>query len=159
MNEYSSQHSPPIPDFQVQQFQELIVRLYQCCQERIKYQSERFELPDAELRCLLFFGEERYLTAKGISHKMNIVKSRVTKILDGLASKGLIRGVKDPEDSRITLLSLTPAGQKKYHEINEFLNDVHRQVLMQMEPEQRKIMLTNLDMLKASLEAVKDSMV
>lgn len=150
---------PQIPDFQVQQFQELIGKLYQCCQERIRYQSERFDLPDAELRCLLFFGEERYLTAKGISLKMNIVKSRVTKIIDGLMAKGLIKGIKDPEDSRITLLSLTAEGQKKYNEVNGFLTDIHRQVLMQMEPEQRKIMLTNLDMLKASLEAVKESMV
>ncbi len=90
---------------------------------------------------------------------MNVVKSRVTKIIDGLYAKELIQGIKDPEDSRITLLSLTPKGQQKLKEINDFLEHIHQEVLMQMEPEQRKTMLTNLDILKASLEAAKDLMV
>jgi DNA-binding MarR family transcriptional regulator len=125
----------------------------------MQYQCERFQLPDAELRCLGLFGEERYLTAKGIAHKMNVVKSRVSKIIDGLIKKGLIQRIKDPEDFRVSLLSLTPQGQKKISDISDFLKDVHFQVLAQMAPDQRKTMLTNLDILKASMEAVKEMMV
>ncbi|MGD8521847.1 MAG: MarR family transcriptional regulator [Desulfobacterales bacterium] len=143
----------------MKQFQELIAKLFQCCQERMQYQCERFELPDAELRCLVLFGQERYLTAKGIAQKMNVVKSRVSKIVDGLIRKKLIQRIKDPEDSRISLLSLSPEGQKKLNEINGFLENVHHQVLSQMAPDQRMAMLTNLDILKASMEAVKDMMV
>ena len=116
-------------------------------------------LPDAELRCLGLFGQERYLTAKGIAHKMNVVKSRVSKIIEGLIKKKLIQSIKDPEDSRVSLLSLTPIGQKKINEINDFMKDIHGQVLSQMAPDQRQAMLTNLDILKASMEAVKDMMV
>jgi len=125
----------------------------------MQYQCERFQLPDAELRCLTLFGEERYLTAKSIAHKMNVVKSRVSKIIDGLISKKLIQRIKDPEDSRISLLSLTPLGQLKLNEINGFLKDIHGQVLSQMAPDQRQAVLTNLDILKASMEAVKEMMV
>jgi DNA-binding MarR family transcriptional regulator len=148
-----------IPDYQLKQFQELIMRLFQCCQERMQYQCERFGLPDAEFRCLMLFGEERYLTAKGIAHKMNVVKSRVSKIVDGLINKELIQRIKDPEDSRISLLSLSAEGQKKLNNINGFLQDIHYQVLLQMAPDQRKAVLTNLDILKASMEAVKEMMV
>jgi len=133
--------------------------LFQCCQERMQYQCERFQLPDAELRCLGLFGEERYLTAKSIAHKMNVVKSRVSKIIDGLMKKKLIQRISDPEDSRVKLLSLTSEGQKKISEINEFLEDVHGRILSQMVPDQRQAMLTNLDILKASMEAVKEMMV
>lgn len=125
----------------------------------MKYQCDRFELPDAELRCLVLFGEERYLTPKGLALKMNIVKSRISKIIGGLGKKGLIQRTADPEDSRVTLLSLTPKGQKKLNEINGFLADTHLQVLSQMEPEQRNTMMTNLELLKASMEAVKELMV
>jgi DNA-binding MarR family transcriptional regulator len=125
----------------------------------MQYQCDRFQLPDAELRCLGLFGEERYLTAKGLALKMNVVKSRVSKIIDGLLRKELIQRIKDPEDSRISLLSLTPRGQQKLSEINAFLNDMHGRVLSQMAPDQRQAMLTNLDILKASMEAVKDIMV
>jgi DNA-binding MarR family transcriptional regulator len=148
-----------IPDYQVRQFQGLITKLFQCCQERLQYQVDRFKLPDAELRCLMLFGEERYLTAKGIAQKLNVVKSRITKIIEGLARKNLIQRIKDPEDSRVTLLSLTPKGSDKIKEINFFLEDLHTEVLSQMEPEQRKTMLTNLEVLKGAMEAVKEMMV
>jgi DNA-binding MarR family transcriptional regulator len=148
-----------VPDYQLKQFQDLILRLFQCCQERMQYQCERFDLPDAELRCLMLFGEERYLTAKGIALKMNVVKSRVSKIVEGLLKKKLIQRTKDPEDSRISLLSLTPQGHKKLNQINRFLKDIHYQVLVQIAPDQRKAVLTNLDILKASMEAVKELMI
>jgi DNA-binding MarR family transcriptional regulator len=148
-----------VPEYQLDQFQELITKLFQCCQERMQYQCERFQLPDAELRCLVLFGEERYLTAKGIALKMNVVKSRVSKIIDGLIRKKLIQSIKDPEDSRVSLLSLTSNGQKKLYEINSFLKGLHAEVLSQMAPDQRQAMLTNLDILKASMEAVKELMV
>ena len=125
----------------------------------MQYQCERFGLPDAEFRCLMLFGEERYLTAKGIALKMNVVKSRVSKIVEGLLKKKLVQRIKDPEDSRVSLLSLTAEGHKKLNQINRFLEDVHQQVLIQIAPDQRKAVLTNLDILKASMEAVKELMI
>ena len=112
MNENDPHTHTEIPEYQVRQFQGLIAKLFQCCQERMQYQSDKFQLPDAELRCLMLFGEERYLTPKGIAHKMNVVKSRVSRIISGLVRKQLIQRITDPEDSRISLLSLTPRGKK-----------------------------------------------
>ena len=159
MNHLKENSLSEISGYQIQQFQALVTKLFQCCQERSQYQCERFQLPDAELRCLILFGEERYLTSKGIAYKMNVVKSRVTKIVNGLVKKKLVQRIPDPGDSRITLLSLTADGQEKLNKINEFYNFVNHQVLLQMEPEQRKAMLTNLDILKASMESVKEMMV
>ena len=159
MNDFRENDHAGISQYQLQKFQETIAKLFQCCQERMQYQCERFSLPDAELRCLTLFGEERYLTAKSIAHKMNVVKSRVSKIIEGLIGKNLIQRIKDPEDSRISLLSLTSDGQIKLNEINQFSNDIHGRVLSQMAPDQRQSVLTNLDILKASMEAVKELMV
>lgn len=159
MNNNSPSRSFDITPFQLEQFQVLVGRLYQCCQERMQYQSDRFGLPDAELRCLLIFGDERYLTPKGIAQKMNVVKSRISIIVSGLIKRGLVQRIKDPEDSRVRLLSLTAKGQKTLCDIKEFMNDVHEQVLLQIPPEQRKLLLINLDLLKSSMEAVKELMV
>lgn len=158
-NRTSTEPEAEVSDYQLKQFQELILKLFQCCQERMQYQCERFNLPDAEFRCLMLFGEERYLTAKGIASKMNVVKSRVSKIVEGLLKKKLVQRIKDPEDSRVSLLSLTPEGHKKLNHINMFLQDLHHQILLQIAPDQRKAVLTNLDILKASMEAVKEMMV
>jgi DNA-binding MarR family transcriptional regulator len=159
MNNFKGNYNVGVSEYQLNKFQELITKLFQCCQERMQYQCERFQLPDAELRCLGLFGKERYLTAKNIALRMNVVKSRVSKIIDGLIKKNLIQCINDPEDSRIKLLSLTPEGQKKINEINDFTGGVYSQVLSQMAPDQRQAMLTNLDILKASMEAVKELMV
>ena len=108
MNRNKDNTSGEVSGYQLDKFQDLIARLFQCCQERMQYQCERFELPDAEFRCLSLFGQERYLTAKSIAHRMNVVKSRVSKIIDGLIKKNLIQRTRDPEDSRVQLLSLNP---------------------------------------------------
>ena len=90
---------------------------------------------------------------------MNVVKSRISIIINGLIKKGLIQRIKDPGDSRVRLLSLTVEGQRKLNDIRDFMNDVHEQVLLQIPPEQRKLLLINLDLLKSSMEAVKELMV
>jgi len=159
MNKFRDNNQGEVTGYQLDKFQELIAKLFQCCQERMQYQCERFELPDAEFRCLELFGEDRYLTAKSIAHRMNVVKSRVSKIIDGLIKKKLIQRIKDPEDSRVQLLSLTPEGQKKINDISGFMEEVYSEVLSRMAPDQRQAMLTNLDILKASMEAVKEMMV
>lgn len=159
MNYFNGNGLKDIPDFELDQFQGLITKLFQCCQERIHYQCERFKLPDAEFRCLMLFGEERYLTPKGITLKMNVVKSRVSKIIDGLEKKSFIRRIKDPEDSRVNLLSLTQQGQEKLNEINKFLKEVYAEVLLQLQPNQRKLTLDSLDLLTKSMKSVKEMMV
>jgi DNA-binding MarR family transcriptional regulator len=116
-------------------------------------QSERFDLPDAELRCLRLFGQERYLTPKGIAHQMGVVKSRITKLIEGLVNKGLVQRFKDPEDSRITLLRLTAKGQAKLKQINDHLRAANAEVLSRMTPTQREDLLRHLDTLRISMKA------
>jgi len=144
-----------IPVHQANQFRKLIQSLFQCCQERMQYQSEKFGLPDAEIRCLLLFGEERYLTAKGIASKLNVVKSRVTKIVEGLIRKKLIQKIPDPEDSRVVLLCLTSRGQAMVREINDFTLDLNAQVLREIHPDQRSTLINNLEVLRISMDIIK----
>lgn len=153
-----SNNQSDIPIHQVDQLRRIISKLFQCCQERIQYQCDKFGLHDAEIRCLMLFGEERYLTVKGIAPKLNVVKSRVTKIVNGLIRKKLVQKVKDPNDSRIHLLSLTPKGQAKLKHINDFMMDMHAKLLRLVQPDQRNTLLANLETLKLSMEAIKEMM-
>ncbi|MEZ7198002.1 MarR family winged helix-turn-helix transcriptional regulator [Pseudodesulfovibrio karagichevae] len=140
------------------EFQHLVADIYQCCQERLHYQSERFGLPDAELRCLMLFEGERYLTAKTLAYRMNVAKSRVTKLVSSLVSRGLLASLPDPADSRIKLLSLTPEGGRLLKEIGRFRFAVHRTVLEQFSDEQRGELLHALSLLSRHMKSVKDMM-
>ncbi len=159
MNNDVKKNDYKLPDLQLRQFQSLILRMFQCCQERMQYQSERFGLPDAELRCLMLFGEDKYCTSKGLSAKMNVVKSRITRIVEGLENKNMVQRTQDPKDSRVFLLSLTQDGKNKLNEIIEFNDYVHREVLRNIPADQRSLFLSTLETLKTSMETTRDLMV
>lgn len=148
-----------ITSYQVHEFQVLIEKLFECCRDRLQYQSERFKLPDAELRCLMLFKEEKYLTPKGISQKMNLVKSRITKIIEGMEKRGVIYKLKDPKDSRGYVIWLTPSGKNKLQEINTFHDEIHHEMLSHISSHQRKALLANLNLLKVVMETGKELMV
>jgi DNA-binding MarR family transcriptional regulator len=83
---------------------------------------------------------------------MGVVKSRISKLIEGLVNKGLIRRFKDPADSRIALLQLTTEGQAKLKQINDHLRAANAEVLSQMAPTQREDLLRHLDILRLSMK-------
>jgi predicted HTH transcriptional regulator len=91
MNELKVESSDLLLGYQTQRLQDLIEEILQCCKERASYLASKFDISEAELRCLMLFGAERYVTAKGISQRLHIAKSRVTKIIDGLIQKNWLK--------------------------------------------------------------------
>jgi DNA-binding MarR family transcriptional regulator len=159
MNDRETDSIDVLLDYQSQKLQDLIEEVVRCCKERTLFLSKKFDIPEAELRCLMLFGEERYLTAKGISQKLDVAKSRVTKIINGLVQKRLVESIDDPKDARVKLIGLTSKGQKQSRELNEVTKDLHQRLLLEFEPEQRKMVISCLEILRASMEAVKNQMV
>ena len=147
-----------IPKRDVSEFQHLVADIFQCCQERLQYQSDRFGLPDAELRCLMLFEGERYLTAKTLAYRLNVAKSRVTKLVSSLVDRGFLSSMPDPADSRIKLLSLTPEGGRLLQKIGEFRFEVHQAVLEEFNDDQRGELLHSLSLLSRHMKSVKDMM-
>lgn len=144
--------------YQVRRFQTLMEEVVRCCETRAAYLSKKFRLPDAELRCLMLFRNDKYLTVKGIAQKMDVAKSRITKIISGLLEKGLVARIDDPADARIKLISLTPKGRVTCDEIAAFIGTLHEMILMELGPEERKQVLRALECLRTSMEAVKQKM-
>jgi DNA-binding MarR family transcriptional regulator len=156
MNEIELHNPKKTTQYEASRMKNLIEEISFCCQERVSYQSKKFELTPAELRSLLLFKDERYLTVTALAQKLEVSKSRVTKILDGLLKKKMVHRIDDPEDARIKLISLTPAGQKKAKEIDGFMTDLHHHLVLTLKPEDRKSVLASLEMLRASMEVVKE---
>jgi DNA-binding MarR family transcriptional regulator len=155
MNNSTSKNADLPLAFQTERLQTLLREIHQCCEDRILFESHKFDLPQAELKCLLLFPGERYLTAKGIAQKMDVAKSRVTLIIEGLIRKDMVQRVEDPKDRRVKLISLTPKGLRKTEEIDLFVKGVHEKILLQMKPSERKAILSSLEILRACMEMVK----
>ena len=159
MNESSPESSEVLLGYQSQRLHDLIKEILQCCSEQTSYLSKKFDIPAAELRCLLLFGGEKYLTAKSISQKLHVAKSRVTKITTGLILKGLVETFVDPKDGRVKLIGLTQEGQKKSKEIRALITDLHHLLLLEFDLDQRKTVISCLEVLRSSMEVVKNQRV
>ena len=159
MNENEPQINEELLRYQTQRLQDLIIEMLHCCEDRKLYASQKFNLPAAELKCVMLFDGERYLTVKGMAQRLEVAKSRVTKIVNGLVGKGLVEQTDDPRDARIRLISLTSAGQRKSEEIDAFQKEIHRKILLQMSPDERKSVLSCLELFRSAMEAVKQELV
>jgi DNA-binding MarR family transcriptional regulator len=155
MNNISKTNSESFPAFQAGHLRDLIEEIIHCCQERVLFQSQKFNLTPTELRCLLQFHNQKYLTAKGIALKLEVAKSRVTKIMEGLLNKKLVHSIDDPDDARVKLFRLTTSGLKKTSEIDNFIKEIHQQLITNLHPEDRKSVLHSLELLRSSMKVVK----
>jgi len=155
MNQIAQETNYELLKYQTQRFQDLMEETLQCCQERTAYLSRKFDLPQAELRCLMLFVGERYLTVKTIAQKLDVAKSRVTKIIDGLIRKKLVERIEDPRDGRVKLITLTLEGEKRSREIRAFISNLHEMILLELMPDERRVVISSLEMLRTSMEAIK----
>ena len=155
MNELAEIRGVTPDQYQVAKLQALITEMVRCCEDRRIYEHDRFGLPWAEARCLALFLGERYLTVKTLAEKMDVAKSRITKIIDHLEEKGMVKRLPDPGDARVTLIGLTQKGSEKMNEIGEFHREIHGRVLSRINPDERHEMLSQLEKLRNAMESVK----
>lgn len=146
-------------DYQTSRLRDLIAEIISCCEDRKLYESKRFDLTLTEVKVLLLFDGERYLTVKGIADRLEVAKSRVTKIIDGMIRKGLVVRTEDPRDARVKLISPTGKGRGKTQELEAFYREAHRNVLLNMDSDKRKELISDLEILRSSMEAVKETLV
>ncbi|MEK6197287.1 MAG: MarR family winged helix-turn-helix transcriptional regulator [Desulfobacterales bacterium] len=155
MNDVNQTNDVRILEYQANKLQELIGELHNCCKERYATEAKAFKVPQAELRCLMLFEGHKYLTGIQISGLLDVAKSRATVIIENLVIKGLVQRSQDPNDARVKLISLTPVGQRKVREIEEFMFTLHQQLLDHIDPIQRTGVISALETLRSSMESVK----
>jgi DNA-binding MarR family transcriptional regulator len=139
---------------EIDKFQYIMDELNRRCHERFRAQCEFFGVSEAELRCLRNFENQRYMTSRDLAAALGVVKSRVTKIVDGLEKKGFLQRTPDPGDSRVILFSLTPLGKEKWDAARGHVQAVNAAILARLSESQRIEMLSALAMLKVSMDAV-----
>ena len=155
MNDVNTTIDIQVLEYQANKLQELISELHNCCKDRFAHEAKAFMMPQAELKCLMLFEGHKYLTGIEIAGMLEVAKSRATVIIENLEKKGLIQRSPDPNDARVKLINLTPSGQRKVREIEEFMFKLHQQLLGQIDPTQRANVILALETLRSSMEAVK----
>lgn len=71
----------------------------------------------AEWRILARLGQQGKITSRGLGDVTFMDKSRVSRALQQLQSKGYLGRQEDPADKRASFLQLTPEGHKLYQQL------------------------------------------
>jgi DNA-binding MarR family transcriptional regulator len=74
-------------------------------------------------------------------------------------AKGLVTQIDDPTDGRVRLISKSPVGQRKSQQIEDFYRDIHRKILLEFDDEERRNVLSHLELLRSAMEAVKEQLI
>lgn len=118
--------------------------------------AEKLGLNVSEARCLLAFDQQRYETVKSLARSLNLVKSRVVRIIDGLADKNLVERYPDPQDGRVCLIGLTAGGRKKWRELSECCQECFEKLWFNFDHPQKKQLIGAMEDFAVHLETEYD---
>jgi DNA-binding MarR family transcriptional regulator len=88
-----------------------------------------------------------------LGQRLSLEKSWVSRAVDGLAERGLIRKEPNPEDARSWLVTLTAAGERRLRELNRTLDNHASHLLDRLRPADRAQVEKSLRLL---LEALRE---
>ena len=79
-------------------------------------------------------------------------RSNATQMVDRLQSEGLVSRVRNPEDRRSVLVELTESGSRRLHEGQECLEEMAKELLEPLAPDERDNTIVVLEKILALLE-------
>lgn len=88
-----------------------------------------FDVSAAQWLVVLLVGENAVASASGLCDKLAYDPGAMTRLLDRLERKGIVRRVRSPEDRRTIQLELTESGKALYPKIISAIADVNNSVL------------------------------
>lgn len=108
----------------------------------------------AEAYALMELARDRAFTQNELVERLNLAKSTVSRLVDGLVKRGWIERTRNPNDGRSKMLALTPEGQNVAATIATAREQKFTRVLKEIPVEQRATVLGSLDIL---VEAIRES--
>ncbi|MBL7994320.1 MarR family transcriptional regulator [bacterium] len=138
------------------QLAELTFNLLEGCHEKEARLAKKHGLSPAEFRCLRLFGLTEKSSNKKIAERMNLSPSRLSRVLDGLVSKGYMTRKIDEEDRRNMMVSLSRKGVQIVENLNIDYTRIHQEILNNIEQAQHKNLIRGMSSLLTALNKWMD---
>ncbi|HOQ17731.1 MAG TPA: MarR family transcriptional regulator [Defluviitaleaceae bacterium] len=135
--------------------------------ERIrKLEKELGVLKDSQLSCcgvtlaqchaLVEIGRAGRISLSELARLLNLENSSMSRTVDKLVTKGMVKRDIDPVDRRYLVINLTARGEEVYRKIEENMNLFFEKIYLALPAEKRNDVLESLNVLLASVEKVRD---
>lgn len=125
----------------IEELSGLTTQLVNSCSEKESQLSEKLGLIHAELRCLYNLKPGEIVNNKTVAARMNLSTSRLTRIMDGLVTKGYVSRDIDPKMRRAVCITLTPKGEQIVKQLEMTYDDVYKYLLQNIDEAQYESVL------------------
>ncbi len=106
----------------------------------------------AEFKCLRLFGADESLNNTQIAKRMKLSPSRLTRIIDGLVTKGYMKREIDQSDRRNMIVILSRRGKILTNKLNKAFVDIHYDILQDIDASQHESLITAMEHLHLAIE-------
>ena len=121
------------------------------CQFKRERIASNLRLTVAEFKLLQSFREDTLLSVHQLMERMELSSSRLTRIVDGLVTKKLVRRSSGEKDRRTIEITLTPEGSKVQQDLNAAYVKTHEDILDLLPPEARDSVLLAMEKLRNAM--------
>ena len=126
---------------------DLVVQLRSSCIRREESIRKPAGLTAGAYNCLRAIEPEQEVTCTEVAERIGVSPSRGSRIIDGLIRSGHMGRRTSPEDRRVTLVYLTPAGLEIRRRVEAVRDDCARRLEEAFQPDE-------LRLLKASIQRI-----
>jgi len=134
---------------ELQKLLQTMVRSYEKCDlECVKQHG----LTASQASTLLSFPEKGSLTMRGLSELMGLAESTMTRAVDQIVKKNLVKRELDEEDRRVVRVSLTREGMDKRSALERALHEFFAEGFGDFEEADRAAILDALNKLMSAME-------
>jgi DNA-binding MarR family transcriptional regulator len=127
-------------DFDLQDFLPYLLNqaAEECGLEFQKVYKQRYGMLRTEWRVLFHLGRYGDMTAKGICDRARVHKTKVSRAVSALQSRGFLKRVQLEQDRRHERLSLTPAGVSAYSDLQAVAADYDARLTAKFSAEEQR---------------------
>ena len=140
-----------------EQMADLTYELLENCQIKIERTAHKLNLTVAEFKLLRALQGDEELSAGSLAKRLGLSSSRITRIIDGLLSKGIVHKETAGRDRRVVEIRLTEAGKQTRDQLKAMYVTVHQDIIDRLPSDTEESVVHAMEKLrKATEEWVKD---
>jgi DNA-binding MarR family transcriptional regulator len=112
----------------------------------------RYGVTTSQGEALLAFSDGSRASMNELSRTLGLANSTMTRMVENLVARGLVRRTEDDQDRRIVRVALTAEGRKLQGSLKEARREIQRLILSGIRVEDRTTVLEVLEKLNAASE-------
>ncbi|HYF81245.1 MAG TPA: MarR family transcriptional regulator [Symbiobacteriaceae bacterium] len=128
-----------------------VKRAYLAARKSMDHSLAEFHLTGSQFELLRHVLDQDGIELRSLQERLHISSATITRLVDGLVSRGLVRRVTAPEDARVKMLFVTDLGRELGKEVHRRAAEIEARMVAGFSPAEQALakefcarMVTNL---------------